>query len=64
MGWSHLRRNCSQKYGFEGKIEERIEVTGRWKRRRKQLLHNVKETIRYWTLKQEALDGSLWRAHL
>jgi hypothetical protein len=33
-----LRRNCLLKHVVEGKIEERIEVTGRRRRRRKQLL--------------------------
>jgi hypothetical protein len=41
-------------------MEERIEVTGRWKRRRRQLLDNVKDKIIYWTLKEEALDHTLW----
>jgi len=33
-----LRRNCLLKQVIEGKIERRIEVTGRRERRRKQLL--------------------------
>jgi hypothetical protein len=35
---------------------ERIEVTGRRERRRKQILDYLKEKRRYWKLKQEALD--------
>ena len=31
------------------------------RRRRKQLLHGLKEVIRYWKLKKEALDRTLWR---
>jgi hypothetical protein len=56
-----LRRNCLLKHAIEGNLEERIEMTGRGGRRRKQLLDNLKETIRYWKLKEEALDRTLWR---
>jgi hypothetical protein len=45
----------------EGKLEGGIEKTGRRGRRRKQLLDDVKEKRRYWKLKDEALDRSLWR---
>jgi hypothetical protein len=45
---------------IEGKIEGRIEVTERRGRRRKQLLGNFKEKRRYWKLKEEALDRTLW----
>jgi hypothetical protein len=56
-----LRRNCLLKHVIEGKLEERIEVTGRRGRRRKQLLEDLKEKKRYWKLKEEALDRALWR---
>jgi hypothetical protein len=56
-----LRRNCLLKHVIEGKLEGRIEMTGRGARRRKQLLDKVKEKIRYWKLKEEALDRTLWR---
>jgi hypothetical protein len=56
-----LRRKCLLKYVIEGKIEERIEMTGRRGRRRKQLLDDLKEKRRYWELKEEALDRTLWR---
>jgi hypothetical protein len=46
---------------IEGKLEGRIEITGRRGRRRTQLLNNVKEKRRYWILKEEALDRTLWR---
>jgi ribosomal protein L28 len=46
---------------MEGKLEGRIEVTGRRERRGKQLLKDFKETRRYWKLKEEALDHTLWR---
>jgi hypothetical protein len=48
------------KHVIEGKIEERIEVTGR---RRKQLLDDLKEKRGYWQLKEEALDYTLWRSY-
>jgi hypothetical protein len=56
-----LRRNCLLKRVIEENIEGRIEVTGRQRRRRKQLLDSLKETIEYWKLKEEALDRTLWR---
>ena len=46
---------------IEGKIEGRIEMTGRQGRRRKQLLDDLKEKIGYWKLKEEALARSAWR---
>jgi hypothetical protein len=56
-----LRRNCLLKHVIEGNLEERIEVMGRRGRRRKQLLDDLKEKKRYWKLKEEALDRTLWR---
>jgi hypothetical protein len=44
-----LRRNCLLKHAIEGKVEE----TERGGRRRKQLLDVLKETRRYWKLKEE-----------
>jgi hypothetical protein len=49
---------------IEGKLEGRIEMTGRRGRRRKQLLDGLKEKRRYWKLKEEALDRTLWRSGL
>jgi hypothetical protein len=46
---------------IEGKIEGRIDKTGRRGRIRKQLLDDFKEMRRYWKLKEEALDRILWR---
>jgi hypothetical protein len=54
-------RNCLLKHVIEGEIEGRIEVTGRRGRRRKQLLDDFKKTTSYWTLKEGAVDHSLWR---
>jgi hypothetical protein len=56
-----LRRNCLLKHVIEGKVEGRIDMTGRRGRRRKQLLEDLKEKSRYWKLKEEALDHALWR---
>jgi hypothetical protein len=46
---------------LEGKLEGRIEMTGRRGRRRKQLLDDLKDKRRYWKLKEEALDRTMWR---
>jgi hypothetical protein len=56
-----LRRNCLLKHVIEGKLEGRMETTGRGGRRRKHLLDDLKEKRRYWKLKEEALDRILWR---
>jgi hypothetical protein len=56
-----LRRNCLLKLVIKGKLEGRIEMTGRRGRRRKQLLDDLEEKRRYWKLKEEALDRTLWR---
>jgi len=42
-----LRRNCLLKHVIAGKLEGRIEVTGRQQRRRKQLLDDLNKKIRY-----------------
>jgi hypothetical protein len=54
-----LRRNCLLKHVIEGKLEGRIEMTGRRGRKRKQLLDDLKNKRRYWKLKEEALDRTL-----
>jgi hypothetical protein len=51
-----LCRNCLLKHVIEGRIEERIEVTGRQGRRRKQLVDDLKVRRGFWNLKEEALD--------
>jgi hypothetical protein len=38
-----LRRNCLLKHVIEGKVEGRIDMTGRRGRRRKQLLNDLEE---------------------
>ena len=52
-------RDCFLKHVIEGKIEERIEVTGRRGRRRIRRLSDIKEMREYWKLKEEAPDGSV-----
>jgi hypothetical protein len=44
---------------IEGKLEGRIEMTGRRGRRSKKLLYHLTEKRRYWKLKEEALDRTL-----
>ena len=56
-----LRRNCFLERVIEGKIEGTIEVTRGRGRRSKQLLDDLKEERRYWELKEEALDYTVWR---
>jgi ribosomal 50S subunit-associated protein YjgA (DUF615 family) len=54
-----LRRNCLLDHVSEGNIEGRTEVVGRRRRRRKQLLDDIKDMRRYLNLKEEALDRTL-----
>jgi hypothetical protein len=57
-----LRRNCLLQRVIEGKIQGRIEVTGRQGRIRRKLLDDLKERPGYCHLKEEALDRTMWRA--
>jgi hypothetical protein len=52
-----LRKNCLLKHVIGGKIEGRIEVTGR----HKQLVDDLKEMRGCCTLKEEALAYTLWK---
>jgi hypothetical protein len=54
-----VRSNCLLKHVFEGKIESRIEVTGRRGRKVNQLLDNVKKMRGYWKLTEEVPDRTL-----
>jgi hypothetical protein len=56
-----LCRKWLLKHVTEGEIEGRIEVKGRRERRCQELLDELKETRRYWKLKAEALDRTVWR---
>jgi hypothetical protein len=57
-----LRRNCILQRVIEGKIQGRIDVTGRQGRRCRKLLDDLKERRGYSHLKEEALDLTMWRA--
>jgi hypothetical protein len=56
-----LSTNCLLKHVTEGKLEGRIEVTGRRGRRCEQLLDDIEEKKGHWKLKEEALDRTVWR---
>ena len=56
-----LLRNCLLKYMIGGKIDGRIEVTGKRGRRHKQLLVDLKERKGYWKFEWEAVDRTQWR---
>jgi hypothetical protein len=49
---------------IERKIEERIKVTGRRRKRSKLLLDELKEKRRFRELKKVALDRTTWRTPL
>jgi hypothetical protein len=59
-----LRRNCLLKQVIEGKLEGRIEMTGRRGRRRKQLLDDLKEKRGYCKFQEEALDRTVYRTRI
>jgi hypothetical protein len=45
-----LLRNCLPEHAIERKIEGLIDVKGRRGRRRKQLLDDLKDKVKYWKL--------------
>jgi hypothetical protein len=55
-----LCRNCLLKHVIEGKIEGKVEVTGRGEKRCNQLLDDLKGKRGYWKWKDEELDCSVW----
>jgi hypothetical protein len=57
------RKNCLLQHVIEGKVEGRIEVTGRGGRKCKQLLYGLKEKRGYCKLKGEAQARAVWRTH-
>jgi len=59
-----LRRKCLLNHVIEGKIEGRIKVTGRLRRRPKQLLYGLNGKKGYCLLNEEALDRTVWRTCL
>ena len=58
-----MRRNCLLKHVIGGKIGGIIEVTGRRGKRRKELQDDLKGKRRYWKLREEALDRTLYGTH-
>ena len=56
-----LHRNCPVKHVIKEEIEGWIKEMGRRGRRRKQLLNKLSEKRVHWTLKEEALDRTLWK---
>jgi hypothetical protein len=54
------RRNALIKHTVYGNIGGGVEVTGRQGRRCEQLLVDLKNTRRFWKLKQVELDRTLW----
>jgi len=56
-----LCRNCLLKQVIEGKIKGELEVARRRGKRRRKLLDDLKERIRYSHLKEEALDRNMWK---
>jgi hypothetical protein len=56
-----LCRNRLLKYVSDGKTEGRIEVTGRWRWRSKQLLDDLEEKRGFYKLKEETSACTHWR---
>ena len=56
-----LRRNRLLKQVIEGKIKGEMKVKRRRGRRRKKVLDDLKDRSGYSLLKEEALDGTMWR---
>jgi phage gp16-like protein len=56
-------RNCLLKQVIQGKIEKGFEVMGRQGKRHDQLVDDLKERTRYWRLKEEARDCTMWRTY-
>ena len=54
-----MRRNCLLNHLIEGNTEEEKEVTEKGGRGCKQLLNDIKETVRLWTLKEETLVSTV-----
>ena len=55
------RRNCLIKRVMEGTVRRMDRNDGRRGRRPKKVLDFLKEKTRYWKLKEEAADRTVWR---
>ena len=66
VNWNgHIfRRNCLPIHVIQINIEGMMSVTGRRRKRRKELLNGPKEGRGYWKLKEVALDRNVWRTCL
>jgi hypothetical protein len=53
------QRNCLLKHVIEGKIEGKIEVTGRRGKRHKQLLYDLKK--KRGSTRSHSVENSLWK---
>jgi len=63
-----LLKSTGKEYRYYNKREgilkaRRIEVKGGRGRRHKLIEYDLKETIRYWKLKEKLLNRTLWRTH-
>jgi hypothetical protein len=56
-----LRRNCLLNHVIKRKVRGETQLIGRRRRRRKQLLDDLKERKSYCKLEEEALDYTAWR---
>ena len=54
-----MRRNCLLKHVIKGKIKGKVELKGRRRRIRKQILDILKETRGFCKLSEAALDRTL-----
>jgi hypothetical protein len=54
-----LHRNCLLKHIIEGKLEKKMMIIRG--KSSKQLLYDLKETTGYWKMKQDVLEGTMWR---
>jgi hypothetical protein len=57
-----LRRNCLLRHVIEGKVKGGIQVTGRWGRRHRKLVDDLKERRGSSHRKEEALHRTILRA--
>ena len=58
-----LRRNCLLHDAIEGQMTEVKGVGGRRRRRRTQLLDDLRNRKRFWELRKEVEDRREWRRH-
>jgi hypothetical protein len=56
-----LSTNCLLQSIIKINVGGDLEVVRRQGRKRKQLLHDLKETKGYWKLKEEAVYRTVWR---